>query len=48
MEDTQAPRLLELDRLVFQQRGKLVELTNEYGIRDEEGATVGSIREEGQ
>jgi uncharacterized protein YxjI len=40
--------LLELDRLVFRQKGKLIELTNEYQIRDEEGNDVGLIRQEGQ
>lgn len=42
------PKLLELDRLVFRQKGKLIELTNEYLIRDEDGNDVGLIRQEGQ
>ena len=40
--------LLELDRLVFNQKPKLIELTNEYHIRDENGSDVGFVREEGQ
>lgn len=40
--------LLELDRLVFNQKGKLIELTNEFKILDENGADVGFIRQEGQ
>jgi len=40
--------LTTLDRLVFSQKAKLVELTNEYGIRDEQGNDVGTIRQEGQ
>jgi uncharacterized protein YxjI len=40
--------LLELDRLVFNQKAKLIELTNEYHIRDENGSDVGFVREEGQ
>lgn len=40
--------LLDLDRLVVSQKAKLVELTNEYGVFDEEGTRVGSIRQEGQ
>lgn len=40
--------LLELNRLVINQKGKLIELTNEYKIRDEEGNDVGFIRQEGQ
>lgn len=42
------PKLLEPDRLVFNQKGKLIELTNEYLIRDESGNDVGLIRQEGQ
>ena len=40
--------LLELDRLIFSQRAKLIELTNEFHIRDENGNDVGFVREEGQ
>jgi uncharacterized protein YxjI len=41
-------QLLELDRLVFRQKGKLIEIHNEYAIKDEEGRDVGMIRQEGQ
>jgi uncharacterized protein YxjI len=41
-------RLLELNRLIVNQKPKLIELTNQYHIRDEEGADVGFIEEEGQ
>jgi uncharacterized protein YxjI len=40
--------LLTLDRLVFEQKAKLIELTNEYRVRDEHGREVGFVREEGQ
>ncbi|HEX9713467.1 MAG TPA: phospholipid scramblase-related protein [Actinomycetota bacterium] len=40
--------LLEIDRLVFSQKAKLIELTNEYAIRDEQGQQVGTMRQEGQ
>jgi uncharacterized protein YxjI len=40
--------LLQFNRLVFNQKGKLIELTNEFKIRDENGADVGFIRQEGQ
>jgi uncharacterized protein YxjI len=40
--------LLGLDRLVVSQKAKLIELTNEYRIRDEDGNDVGVIRQEGQ
>ncbi|HZD18723.1 MAG TPA: phospholipid scramblase-related protein [Actinomycetota bacterium] len=40
--------LLEMERLVVSQKAKLVELTNEYRIFDEEGNEAGAIREEGQ
>lgn len=40
--------LLEHDLLVISQRAKLIELTNEYRIRDEDGNDVGTIRQEGQ
>jgi uncharacterized protein YxjI len=40
--------LLEVDRLFVKQKAKLIELTNEYGIFDEGGAQIGSVREEGQ
>ena len=42
------PALLEHDRLVVSQKAKLIELTNEYRIRDEHGNDVGVIRQEGQ
>lgn len=40
--------LLRLDRLFVSQKAKLIELTNEYRIRDESGAEVGIVRQEGQ
>jgi hypothetical protein len=40
--------LLSRDELVISQRAKLVELTNEYRILDEDGNQIGFIREEGQ
>ena len=42
------PDLLSHDRLVFNQKAKLVELTNEYAVRDEAGNQVGVVRQEGQ
>lgn len=40
--------LLERNRIVINQKAKLIELVNEYKIRDENGSDVGSIRQEGQ
>jgi uncharacterized protein YxjI len=40
--------LLSRNLLVINQKAKLIELTNEYRIQDENGADVGMIREEGQ
>ena len=40
--------LLSRDTLVISQKAKLIELTNEYKILDEEGTQIGTIREEGQ
>lgn len=40
--------LLGMERLVFSQKAKLIELTNEYAIRDEAGQQVGRMRQEGQ
>ncbi|MDP2624247.1 MAG: phospholipid scramblase-related protein [Actinomycetota bacterium] len=40
--------LLEHDRIVINQKAKLIELTNEYLIRDTDGNEVGVIRQEGQ
>jgi uncharacterized protein YxjI len=42
------PALLEHDLLVISQKAKLIELTNEYRVRDEHGTDVGLIRQEGQ
>ena len=42
------PGLLERDKLVFRQKGKIIELSNEFHIKDEEGTDVGLIRQEGQ
>ena len=40
--------LLALDRLVFQQATKIIEMNIDFAIRDEEGNEVGRIRQEGQ
>ena len=40
--------LLEHDRLVVNQKAKLIEITNEYAIMDEGGNRIGAIRQEGQ
>jgi uncharacterized protein YxjI len=40
--------LLDNDLLVINQKAKLIELTNEYAIRDADGADLGVIRQEGQ
>lgn len=40
--------LLDYDLLVISQKAKLIELTNEYRIRDEHGTDVGVVRQEGQ
>ena len=40
--------LLDHDRIVINQKAKLIELVNEYKIRDEEGNEIGVIRQEGQ
>src|SRR6266702_3393527 len=40
--------LLQRNVLVINQKAKLIELTDEYRIRDEEGNDIGYIREEGQ
>ena len=40
--------LLTLNRFFVSQKAKLIELTNEYTILDEEGNAAGAIRQEGQ
>ena len=40
--------LLELDRFVVSQKAKLIELTNQFKIQDEDGNDVGFIQQEGQ
>jgi uncharacterized protein YxjI len=40
--------LLAHDRIVISQKAKVIELTNEYLIRDTEGNEIGVIRQEGQ
>jgi uncharacterized protein YxjI len=40
--------LLDHGRVVINQRAKVIELVNEYRIRDEDGADIGVIRQEGQ
>jgi uncharacterized protein YxjI len=40
--------LLSVERLVFNQKAKLIELNTEFTIRDTQGNQVGMIRQEGQ
>jgi uncharacterized protein YxjI len=40
--------LLGADTLVVSQKAKLIELTNQYEIRDSDGATLGYVEQEGQ
>jgi len=40
--------LLDYDQIVINQKAKLIELTNEYAIRDTEGNDIGVISQEGQ
>lgn len=40
--------LLDRNRIVINQRAKLIEVVNEYRIRDEDGVDIGVIRQEGQ
>lgn len=40
--------LLDTNRIIINQKAKLIELVNEYKIRDESGAEIGVIRQEGQ
>jgi uncharacterized protein YxjI len=40
--------LLDHDRIVINQKAKLIEMVNEYMIRDEHGNEIGVIRQEGQ
>src|SRR5687767_2041915 len=40
--------LLDRDRLVINQKGKLIEIKTEFRIMDEDGAQIGSIRQENQ
>ena len=40
--------LLSHDRIVISQKAKIIEVTNEYQIRDTEGNEIGVIRQEGQ
>jgi hypothetical protein len=39
--------LLHRDVMVIKQKPKLIEMTNEYRIRDTDGADIGSIRQVG-
>jgi uncharacterized protein YxjI len=41
-------QLLAADRLVISQKAKLIELTNQYDIRDADGGELGYVQEEGQ
>jgi uncharacterized protein YxjI len=40
--------LLDYERIVINQKAKLIELVNEYKIRDTDGNEIGVIRQEGQ
>ena len=40
--------LLTRDRLVFNQKAKLMELNIDFAIRDEDGAEIGRVTQEGQ
>ena len=40
--------LIARDRFVVNQKAKIIEMVNEYAIRDTDGATIGAIRQEGQ
>lgn len=40
--------LLEHNRIIINQKAKLIELVNEYKIRDSDGTDIGVIRQEGQ
>jgi uncharacterized protein YxjI len=40
--------LLQMERVFVRQRAKLIELTNEYGVFDEQGNQVAIFRQEGQ
>lgn len=40
--------LLDHDRIIINQKAKLIELVNEYRIMDTEGGDIGVIRQEGQ
>ena len=40
--------LLNRQRLFFNQKAKLIEMNVDFAIRDENGAEVGRIRQEGQ
>ena len=40
--------LLTAERLVVNQKAKLIELTNQYAIRDAQGRDLGAIHQEGQ
>jgi uncharacterized protein YxjI len=42
------PTVLDADRLVVSQKAKLIELVNQYEIRDAEGNQIGFIQQEGQ
>ena len=41
-------RLLEHNRIVINQKAKIIEMVNEYLIRDTDGNDIGVIRQEGQ
>ncbi len=42
------PDLLSSDRLIVNQKAKLIEVTNQYLIRDAQGEELGYMQQEGQ
>ena len=40
--------LLDHERIIINQKAKLIELVNEFKIRNEDGEDIGVIRQEGQ
>jgi uncharacterized protein YxjI len=48
MQQQPVSNLLQMERMFVRQKGKLIELNNEYGILDENGNQVGAVVQEGQ
>ena len=40
--------LLDRDRLIFNQKAKIIEMNIDFAIRDEQGNEIGRVRQEGQ